>query len=173
VFILTLSSVCPKEWTKKTLHMKRESYRSVRCYPFSTRTIFLKVLLCWSLLVVRKPEGSLNISERHYALPCESKFRILIKKSCSEMNPPEDMKRSQFSILNFSCCWVRFTASTAVGASSRRLKMACFTGSWCAALCTVVGESVCYQSTTLFSKRIWTITYRASVVVLHALLVVT
>jgi hypothetical protein len=76
-------------------------------------------------------------------------------------------------IFNFSCCWVRFPASAAVGATSRRLKMAYFTGSWRVAWCTVVGESVSYQSTTLFSKRILTTTYRASAVVLYALLVVT
>jgi hypothetical protein len=141
------------------------------CYPFSTRTVFL----CSSRLVVTKPECSLNISERHDALPCEPKLRMLVKKSCTEMNTREDMKRSYtiFQDFNFSCCWVRFTASTAVGASSRRLKMACFTGSRRAALCNVVVESVCYQSTTLFSKIIFTITYRATVVVLHALLVVT
>jgi hypothetical protein len=68
------------------------------------------------------------------------------------MNPPEGMKQSQtvFSDFNFSCCWVRFAASAAVGATSRRLKMAYLTGSGRAAWCSVVGESVCYQSTTLF-----------------------
>jgi hypothetical protein len=90
------------------------------------------------------------------------------------MNPPEGMKRSHtvFSDFNFSCCWVRFPASAAVGATSRRLKMAYFTRGVRAAWCTVVGESVRYRSTTLFSKRILTITYRVSVVVLYALLVV-
>ena len=73
MFILTLSSVCPKEWTKETSHIKREFYGNVPYYPFSMRTVFLKVLLCWSLLIFTRPEGSLNISLRHYAPPCKRK----------------------------------------------------------------------------------------------------
>ena len=121
-----------------------------------------------------KPEGSLNISVRDYALPCESKFRILKKVllKWTHLRVWNDHMLFFFSNFNFSCYWVRFPASAAVGATSRRLRKAYFTGSGRAAWCNVVGELVCYQSTTLFSKRIWTTTYHASVVVLYALLVV-